>query len=118
MRFLPLLLTLAGCGPDCVLGGTWQGVVIDGPWTSERLFLHFDPGAMYSLEVGTATFMGTWTVADNTLSVTDDGCTDQNAVGNYRLQWNGCSEVQLAIVNDACDSRGVALNAILLDMPY
>jgi hypothetical protein len=115
---LVVLAGLAGCGSDAhVLAGRWQGAVVLGAWEGTTIVQHFDPGAAYTLTVGSTDFTGTWSVADDVLTISDGSCTTMDP-GMWQLKWVDDATYVYHIVSDACPSRGEALNGITMTQPY
>ena len=60
-------------------------------------------------------FDGTWSIDGDVVSVTDtseSGCTGQT--GTFRITWQGCDEVRVETVEDACAPRTTSTNGMTL----
>ena len=106
---------LAGCsgGSSCDLAGRWTGFVQLGAWSGTVIRQHFEPRSVYSLDVSSVSFNGTWSVDSDVVTITDDGCTTSGP-GKFQLKWVDCTQFIYHTVDDACPSRGDSLNGVTM----
>jgi hypothetical protein len=69
------------------------------------------------MQSGSALWVGTWSVADDVVAISDGSCVTE-AAGLFELRWDGCDSFAYHTVDDPCPSRGEAFNGVVMSQPF